>query len=242
MKNTWLIVLFAFAPVLVSAQDIDFEKLAAVSKRNVDFPLDYKISRPRLEFPDWDGDYDAYNGFLTPTIRKTQMALSSTQNGVTTTWTPNSIKPHAQLDTATMVTDEGRLAGTWRMLKFRAIRYNDSVYVPTKTYYRLPDSLLDDKSMDEAFAIISQKHLRMYAKESGSTRFKKMPSGKYSIEGRRFLIMYKLLKGGGGVSQFGIDEKGYLIINYPTVIENVKQGAYFSYYTVIHQYIFERVQ
>ena len=69
-----------------------------------------------------------------------------------------------------------------------------------------------------------------------------MPSGKYTIENNRFILMYKLSRTAGGVSQIGIDDKGYLIINYPRVIENVKQGQYFSYYAIIEQYIFEKVK
>jgi len=67
-------------------------------------------------------------------------------------------------------------------------------------------------------------------------------SSKYKIESRRFIMLYKLAKGSAGVSQFGIDEKGYLLLNYPRVIENVKKGEYFSYYAVIEQYIFEKVR
>jgi hypothetical protein len=54
-------------------------------------------------------------------------------------------------------------------------------------------------------------------------------------------LLYKFLKSGAGVSQLGLDAKGYLILNYPRVIENVKKGQYFSYYTVVEQYIFEKV-
>ena len=54
--------------------------------------------------------------------------------------------------------------------------------------------------------------------------------------------MYKLAKASAGVSQIGIDEKGYLILNYPKLIESVKKGEYFSYYAVIEQYIFEKVK
>ena len=39
-----------------------------------------------------------------------------------------------------------------------------------------------------------------------------------------------------------IDEKGYLILNYPKVIEHVKKSEYFSYYAIIEQYIFEKVK
>jgi len=67
-------------------------------------------------------------------------------------------------------------------------------------------------------------------------------SSKYKIENRRFIMLYKFAKSGAGVSQFGIDENGYLILNYPKVIENVKKGEYYSYYAIIGQYIFEKVK
>jgi hypothetical protein len=122
------------------------------------------------------------------------------------------------------------------------MRFNDSVYLPTKTYYRLPDVLLEDKINDEAFVVISENHFKLYEKKIGKSDFKKRMSAKYKIENNRFILMYKLAKAGGGVSQIGIDEKGYLILNYPKVIENVKKGEYFSYYAVIEQYICEKVK
>jgi hypothetical protein len=241
--KTLSVVLLTIISVDIFAQDDDFEQLSKTPKdTTVNFPLDYKISRPRLEYPNWDRDFDVYYSFLTPTIKKTQASMSYTQNGVVTTMTPNSIIPHTQLDTTTMVDDPKKFIGTWRMIKFRSIRYNDSVYIPTMTYYRLSDTLLDDKSNDEAFAVISDNNFKLYAKEIGKTDFKKMISAKYRIENRRFILMYKLVKASAGVSQIGIDEKGYLILNYPKVIESVKKGEYFSYYAVIEQYIFGKVK
>ena len=226
----------------LSAQDIDFENLSKTPKDTSQIPLDYKILSPRLEFPQWDNDYDKQYKYLTTTIRKTQMSMSYMDKDVKTTITANSIMPHAQLDTTTILKDSKDIIGTWRMKKFRTIRFNDSMDIPTKKYYRLPAVLLDDKSKDEAFAVVSDKHFKLYAKKIGKSEFKKMPSGKYTIENNRFILMYKLAKTAGGVSQIGIDDKGYLIINYPRVIENVKQGQYFSYYAIIDQYIYEKVK
>ena len=237
--NTLTFFLLTFS---LSAQDIDFETLSKSPKDTSEIPLDYKILSPKLEFPQWDKDYGKYYKYLTTTIRKTQMSMSYIDKDVKTTITTNSIMPHAQLDTTTILKDGKDIIGTWRMVKFRSIRFNDSVDIQTKKYYRISPVLLDDKSTDEAFAVISGKHFKLYAKEVGKTEFKKMPSWKYTIENNRFILMYKLAKTAGGVSQIGIDDKGYLIINYPRVIENVKQGQYFSYYTIIEQYIFEKVK
>jgi hypothetical protein len=242
LKTLFLIVLLSTS-LDTFAQDNDFEQFTKIPKdTTINFSLDYKISRPRLQYPNWDKDFDVYYNFLTPSIRKTQASFSHSDNGVITTVTPNSIIPHTQLDTTTMVDDTKKFIGTWRMIKFRSMRFNDSVYIPTKTYYRLPDILLEDKSNDEAFAVVSDNNFKLYAKETGKTGFKKMMSAKYKIENTRFILMYKLAKAGGGVSQIGFDEKGNLILNYPKVIENVKKDEYFSYYTIIEQYIFEKVK
>jgi hypothetical protein len=233
--KTFLLLFLTGTSVDSFSQDNDFEVFTKSPKdTTLNFSLDYKISRPRLEYPNWDKDFDVFYNFLTPTIRKTQASLSYNDKGVTTTVTANSIIPHTQLDTTTIVYDSKLFFGTWRM--------NDSVYLPSKSYYRLPDVLLEDKSNDEAFAVISDNNFKLFAKETGKKDFKKMMSAKYKIENSRFILMYKFAKAGGAVSQIGVDEKGYLILNYPKVIENVKQGEFFSYYAIIEQYIFEKVQ
>ncbi|PZF72164.1 hypothetical protein [Taibaiella soli] len=216
--------------------------MSQTPKTNKTFPLDYKISRPSLEFENWDRDFDRFYAYLTPAIKKTQATLTSNDHGVATMLNPNSVLPHAQLDTATIVKDEKQLNGTWRMVAFRSMRFNDSGSLLSKQYYRLPDTLLEDKSADDAFAFINNGKYELYAKEEGKSKFKKKASAKYSIEGQRYLMMYKGFKASGGVSQFGIDENGYLIINYPSVIENGKKGSYISYFAVIQQFIFEKVQ
>jgi hypothetical protein len=233
--KTLLLLFLTGTSVDSFSQDNDFDVFTKSPKNTtLNFSLDYKISRPRLEYPNWEKDFDVFYNFLTPTIRKTQASLSYNNKGVTTTVTANSIIPHTQLDTTTIVYDSKLFFGTWRM--------NDSVYLPSKSYYRLPDVLLEDKSNDEAFAVISESNFKLFAKETGKKDFKKMMSAKYQIENSRFILMYKLAKAGGAVSQIGVDEKGYLILNYPKVIENVKQGEFFSYYAIIEQYIFEKVQ
>lgn len=235
-------VFFTAFSATTYSQEKDFEQLALSQKTAITLPLDYKISRPRLEFPLWDKDFDIYYSFLTPALRKTQAALSMEDNGVVSSFTPNSIMPHAQLDTTTIIANGNDLPGTWRMLVFRSIRFNDSVDIATKTYYRLADTLLDDKTTDEAFAIFSDNQFKLYVKEAGRSGFKKEISSKYKIENKRFLMLYKFAKAAAGISQFGVDEKGYLILNYPKVIENVKKGVYFSYYSVVEQYVFEKVK
>jgi hypothetical protein len=244
LNNKYSFVLFVFSTLSSDSysQEKEFEQLALAPKTTVDFPIDYKILRPRLEYPLWDEDYDVFYSYLTPALTKTQASLSHNNNGVVTSIIPNAIMTHAQLDTSTIIRNEANLTGLWRMIVFRSIRFNDSVYIPTKTYYRLTDTLLDDRSKEEAFAVFSDNNFKLYAREVGKTNFKKETSTRYKVENQRYIMIFKFSKSTAGVSQFGIDEKGYLILNYPRVIENVKKGEYFSYYAIIDQYIFEKVK
>lgn len=243
LKKPLILLALTIVSLNSPAQEKDFEEFSKTPKdASVQFPLDYKILRPRLEYPNWDIDYEVYYHFLTPGIRKTQAAISYKQDGVTTHVVPNAATALAQLDTLTLINDAEKLIGTWRMIKFRSMRFNDSVTLATKTYYRLADTLLEDKSNDEAYAVFTDNNFKLYAKEEGKKDFKKMMSAKYKLENNRFMLVYKLVKASGGVSHVGIDEKGFLILNYPKVIENVKPGEYFSYYAVIEQYIFQKVK
>src|SRR5688572_1928087 len=133
----------SLSPDLYS-QEKEFDQIVLTQKTSITPPLDYKITRPRLEYPLWDKDYDKFYSHLTPVLKKTQASFSFTTDGVVTSVIPNSIMPHAQLDTNTITNDPNILQGTWRMLVFRSIGFNDSVYIPTKIYYRLSDTLIDD--------------------------------------------------------------------------------------------------
>jgi len=237
-----MIIFISITSEEAHSQENNFEQLTLQPRKVVNFPLDYKITRPRLEYPNWDHDFDQFYAYHTPILKKTQASLSFTDKGVVTTITPNSIIPHAQLDTGTIINRKEEFVGTWRMLAFRSIFFNDSVNIPTKTYYRLPDKLLDDKSNDEVFAVLTDNNFKLFAREIGKDDFKRVMSSKYKIENRRYILLYKFSKAGAGVSQIGIDENGYLILNYPKVIENVMKGEYYSYYAIIDQYIFERVK
>jgi hypothetical protein len=101
---------------------------------------------------------------------------------------------------------------------------------------------LEDRSNDEVIAFFDDNKFQLYAKESGKREFKKVASAKYNLENNRYLMLYKLSKAGSGVSQVGINEDGYLILNYPKVIEQQKKGEYISYYAVIEQYIYVKVK
>src|SRR5687768_14732113 len=115
------------------SQEEQFEQIALTQKATISFPVDYKILKPRPEFPLWDQDYNIFYSYVTPALRKTQTGLSFNKDGIVTSFIPNSVIPHAQLDTSTIISNDTLLSGTWRMLVFRTIRFNDSLYIPTRT-------------------------------------------------------------------------------------------------------------
>ncbi len=239
--KTFILFHITFFTSYAFAQNKEFDQYTITTKDTTNkFPLNYKISSPRLEYLNWDKDYDVYYKFLTKDIRKTQSSMSYKDKGVVISVIPNAIMPHSQLGTTTAVNDPAKIIGTWRMIKFRSIRFNDSVFIPTKTYYRLPETLLDDKSNDEAFAVFTDNNFKLYAKEQGKADYKKKMSAKYKIENERFMMVYKLAKASAGVSQYGIDEKGFLILNYPKVIENVKKVNTFLIVRLLNNIFFRK--
>ena len=116
--TTFLLLLISTSSASLLAQDNnDFDQLSKKAKDStLHFPLDYKILRPRLEFPNWDNDFDMYYNFLTAAIRKTQASFSYNDKGVITTVTPNSIIPHAQHDP--FISKMLLFGAAWRWLLF----------------------------------------------------------------------------------------------------------------------------
>lgn len=222
--------------------DSRFEKIAAEPKTVKTFPANYKIALPGLTFEQWDHDFEVYYKYLTPALRKTQATMSSVVDGVRIMINPNSVMPHAQLDTGIAIKNEADVMGLWRMITYRKLQFNDSANVVTHTLYRAADTVLEDKSNDEAFASFEKNQFQLYAREVGKTAFKKKIASKFKIENNRYLMLYKFFKSSSGVSQIGIDENGYLILNYPTVIEYTKKGSFIAYYAFIEQFIFEKVK
>lgn len=227
--------------ISVGQSKSDIEQLAQAPKKTKAFDISYSILLPTPEIGKWDDDYNSFLKYVSPAIQKIQFGLSYTNNGVST-WTciPSAI-PHAQLDTATMITDKDKLPGTWRSVTHRSIRFVDSACQPAKKIYRT-DTLLEDMSKDDVFAVFADNHFKLFAKEDGKEKFKNIISSKYQLENGRYLMLYKLFKASSGISQIGIDKDGYLIINYAAVIENKQQNSYITYIAVINQFIFERVK
>lgn len=217
------------------------KNLSRLPRQTKIFPVNYQIALPALDTSQWSEDFQQYSRFLTPAVSRTQMQISSTNDGISTKICPNAAMPHAQLDTLTVLQHESQVIGMWRLLTHRKTRFTDSFSVAEKKFYR-SDTILVDDSQKDGFAVFTNNHLKLYSADSARGKLKTELSSKYTIENRRFLMAYKLFKGGAGVSQVGIEQNGYLIINYPSVIEHFKKDEYITFITVLEQLIYEKIE
>jgi len=248
MKNSCLIVkllfpAFCFFAIQSFAQSqAELKQLMAVPKTVKTFPLNYKIALPDPDSCTFGYHMEQYEKYLTPLLIKTQQTLSSNSGDVTTVINYNSVRPHAQLDTSTLISNEAMLKGTWRMIVYRSIRFNDSLDFAGRKCYHLPDTLLAGSGDEEALVVFTDRNFKMFIREPGKVHIKKATGYRYQLENRRYLMLYTLSKAGADVSQAGIDENGYLILNTPKVIMYTRKNSYVSYYSIIEQYIFERIK
>ncbi|SFO99241.1 hypothetical protein SAMN05428949_7093 [Chitinophaga sp. YR627] len=225
----------------IAAQSKDnIEQLAVTPKKSITLPLDYAISLPRPDVAHWDSDYNVYGHFLTPVVKKTQMGMSYEKDGVQIWMVVPSASPHAQLDTSMRIADPVQLIGTWRAVSRRRINFQDSARYDKDEIVRKHPVMTEENS-DDVFLQISDKQLRLYAKEAGKQHFKREASGRYTLEGGRYLLSYKLAKAGGAVSQVGIDKEGRLVMHSAIVEERKVPGSYIVYIAAINQLVYERV-
>lgn len=217
------------------------DSVAALPRLQQSFDLHYKINLPRPDPGYWDQDFGLYYKYLSPVLNKTQMTMNHRDKDVEIMINPNSILPHAQLDTLTAISETGKLQGVWRMRISRSLRFTDSMSYAERKIYRA-DTVLADSSEDDVFAVFEDNNFKLWVREKGKQKFRKEIASRYRLEQNRYLMLYKYFKGGSGVSQIGIDEQGNLILNYPSVTENKKQGAYVTYIAVLQQFLFEKVQ
>lgn len=242
IRKYGLVVLLLFS-ITLSAQDKkEIEAIAARMPKKVErFPVNYGILLPRPEAGLWQEDYDRFEHYITPTLSRTQASLSWESNGEHNAMCVPSARPHAQLDTAMLISDPSVLNGTWRSVSFRKIRFQDSVSFTAQAVFRT-DTTLAVNDEDDAFISFSDKHFRMLVKEKGHSSFKRKISAKYQLESGRYLMLYKLFKSAAGISQIGIDKDGRLIMHYAAVVENGNRNTHINYISVIEQMIFEKVQ
>ena len=220
----------------------ELDKLTESDKFDTIIATSYKMALPRKDASFWDKDYASYKRFITPAMNKTQVGMSFTKDSVQTWMISNSVIPHAQLDTTTMIHNSANLHGIWRMIKHRNIRFTDSVNISDKIFYRTDTTLNDVSKSEEAFAIFSDKTLKIFSRDIGKSKFKLKNSTQYTLKNERSIILYNFSKASGVVGQIGIDENNWLILNFPAVLENKIPYKYNVYNTVIEQMIFEKVK
>lgn len=201
------------------------------------FPVAYCTALPRLEFGEWEKDYAKYERFLTPEIRRTQMGLSFRRGNVQTWWCQPSASPHAQLDTLTRLTQPRQLEGHWKSVLSRTIVHRDSAVISEQKFYR---SAHLRPNNEQAEATLADGHLTLLGRHGATDALEKIGRKKYVVVSGRYLLVYGLSKGGGAVTQVGIDPAGRLLLHNCRVTERQVRGQYLTYETVLDQTIFER--
>lgn len=216
----------AYSPVFVDTTSV----VAADTAR---FPAMYATKLPTPTPEQWEKDYGRYERFVTPEIKKTQQGLSFVKDGVQTWWVANSARPHAQLDTATRITDAARLPGNWRSIANRVVVHIDSFSIADQKFYRkatvheLP-GVVTLGVTDQKFSLLTDE-----PKAKRLTR-------NYSLLQQRYLLLYGASKAAGAVAQVGLDTEDRLLLHNCSVTERKIPGRYLTYQTVIRQSIFTR--
>jgi hypothetical protein len=239
MKYLIILCMMCIGQWVVGQNKKDIAVWAEQPKTSKKFPIDYHIALPRLKVGDWDKDYYAYKKFITPAMEKTQIGLSFTNDGVRTWFVGNSVIPHAQLDTTTVIQSPAQLLRNWRMVCYRKIQFKDSVVIAEKTFYRSEKLIEDVSERDDAFAIFKDGQFRLFVRKGNAKDFKQEFSTRYTVENNRSVLLYKWSKGASSVAQIGITEEGYLILQLPMVLEHNKPNEYISYYATVTQFVFE---
>ncbi|MBK7681874.1 MAG: hypothetical protein IPJ26_05055 [Bacteroidetes bacterium] len=241
MKKKVKVFIFATTMLLTSCgiPKETLQRIQSGKKEMVDLPIDYCNSFPTPTYEQWDKDYNSYNRFLTRDIMRTQVGLTYDNKGVQTWLCTPAVRTHVQLDTATMIDDSKAVIGDWRICCNRKIAYIDSAVYADKKIYRDSELIYNEKDAD-VFLEISDAKFKMYGTEKGETNYKKAASKNYSIESKRFLMLYGSSKAAASVSFIGIDKEGRLIINTYMVEERKIKGIYITYVAVMTQLIFKR--
>ncbi|UOG76206.1 hypothetical protein MTX78_06310 [Hymenobacter tibetensis] len=198
------------------------------------FPATYATALPTLTPLDqWEKDYNRYERFLTPNIRRTQQGLSFAKNGVKTWWVANSASPHAQLDTTTRITNPDRLLGNWRTVANRVVVHIDSFSVADQKMYR--SAIVHELPGTVALTVTNQK-FSLQTDEPKANRLNR----NYALIQQRYLLLYGASRAAGSVAQIGMDQEGRLLLHTCGVTERKVPGRYLTYQTIIRQSILTR--
>lgn len=234
------VAILALAP-LSNSQGVGYKKQAEDPSARLQqvpdtdlFAATYATALPTPTPQQWEQDYNRYNRFLTPEIKRTQMGLSFVgADGIRTWQCRPSASPHAQLDTMMRVQDATRLVGSWRSVVNRFVTHIDSFSVKDQKFYR--SAVIHDQPTTIALQITDQKFML------NADTPKQHLNRKYALINQRYLLLYGASKAGGAISQVGIDAEGRLIIHNCAVTERQIQGRYLTYQTIIWQSILTKM-
>ncbi len=213
-------------------------RINSVPKKMMDFPIDYCIALPTPTFEKWDSVYDSFNKFLNAQIMRTQLGISSIDNGVETWWCYPAVRTHTQIDTTTMIKVQKEVIGDWRIICNRKISFTDSASFLDRKIYRNNEVIYNEKDAD-IFLTMTDSKLKIYGTEKSESKYKLIAKN-YSILNGRFLMVYGVSKLSGAMSQIGIDKDGHLIINTYWVEERKIKKQYITYQSIVTQNIFKR--
>lgn len=239
-----IVVLFFATVLLVASCSLPKETLQRVNtktKETIDLPLEYGNLFPPLVFKEWDRFYNTFDDYLNADIMKTQMGMGYNRNNIEVWWCMPSARTHVQLDTATMIKDNSVLLGEWRAVVNRTITYVDSALIEQEKIIRSAELVKENKT-DDVLLLVDAKKFKLFNKTQGQADYARTISKNYSVENKRYLLLYGLTKGTAAVAFIGMDKEGRLIVNNYYVEERKVRGSYITYQATMHQLIFKRVE
>ncbi len=204
------------------------------------FPLDYCLTLPELNKDSWNDNYTYFDKFKTNEINRTQAGLSFTYEGVNHYFCYPSANPYTQLATSTMINDDTKIVGEWRIVNWRTILFEDSISNKDDKIYRTTKEIKNDKE-DDFYLLMTGKRMKFYCKTKDSQRFRHIFSKNYCIVSKRYLMVYGLSKAGAAINFIGIDKDGRLILDTFYQEERTVKNKYIVFHATMMQYIFEKL-
>lgn len=238
-----IVILIFNAILFVASCGLPKETLQRVNakpKETIDLPLEYANLFPPQVFSGWDEFYNTFDNYLSADIMKTQMGLGYNINNVEVWWCMPSARTHVQLDTATMIKDNSLLIGEWRAIVNRTITYQDSALMNEEKIIRSA-KLVNENKTDDVLLLIDNQKCKLFNKTQGKKSYSRALNKNYSVENKRYLLLYGLNKAGAAVAFIGMDKDGRLILNNYYVEERKVKGKYTTYQATMHQLVFKRV-
>lgn len=139
-----------------------------------------------------------------------------------------------------MILDESKLTGDWRITCNRIITYEDSAVYADRKFYR-SSKIVQENKEDDLLLSMSPNKFKLYLKENGKKKFKKLVSKNYDIESKRYLMLYGASPSNAAIWFIGQDPEERLILNSVYVQERKVKGVYIVYHATITQFVFKKI-